>query len=221
MLCRAGDYRDWNLPTWALFDEASAVTSGCQVLHPIAFRPLAASTLDVLSSARLAHVRRKDPELYPHHVLRLITDHPGNLCMHPFVMILHANEEGTPQGGISSPVLANFALDGLDRRLRERYPLRGKGSDRGRKAGVHLVRYADDFIITGKTKELLEDEVRPLVESFLCERGLELGGKDEDHAHRGRVRLSRPECAPLLHEKLWVKPPRRIFIRILRNCDPM
>ena len=39
---------------------------------------------------------------------------------------------------------------------------------------VNLVRYADDFIITGKSKELLETEVKPLVEQFLKERGLEL-----------------------------------------------
>ena len=66
--------------------------------------------------------------------------------------VLHATEEGTPQGGIISPVLANLALDGLERRLRERYPERGKGSDKGRKAKVHLIRYADDFIITGRSK---------------------------------------------------------------------
>jgi RNA-directed DNA polymerase len=39
---------------------------------------------------------------------------------------------------------------------------------------VNLVRYADDFIITGDSKELLENEVRPLVEQFLQERGLVL-----------------------------------------------
>ena len=39
---------------------------------------------------------------------------------------------------------------------------------------VNLVRYADDFIITGDSKELLENEVRPLVEGFLKERGLAL-----------------------------------------------
>ena len=44
---------------------------------------------------------------------------------------------GTPQGGIISPVLANLALDGLERRLRESFPLRGKGSERGRAAQVH------------------------------------------------------------------------------------
>jgi RNA-directed DNA polymerase len=40
----------------------------------------------------------------------------------------YATEQGTPQGGIISPVLANLALDGLERRLREKYPQRGKGS---------------------------------------------------------------------------------------------
>jgi RNA-directed DNA polymerase len=85
--------------------------------------------------------------------------------------VLHATEEGTPQGGICSPALANMTLDGLERKLRERYP---KASALSRKVKVNLVRYADDFIITGSSKELLEEEVKPLVESFLKERGLEL-----------------------------------------------
>ncbi len=37
-----------------------------------------------------------------------------------------------------------------------------------------MVRYADDFVITGNTKEFLEKEVKPIVETFLSERGLEL-----------------------------------------------
>src|SRR5262249_3815771 len=39
---------------------------------------------------------------------------------------------------------------------------------------VHLVRYADDFLITGTSAELLRNEVQPLVAHFLHERGLEL-----------------------------------------------
>jgi hypothetical protein len=39
---------------------------------------------------------------------------------------------------------------------------------------VNLIRYADDFIITGATKEVLENEVKPLVEQFLRDRGLQL-----------------------------------------------
>jgi RNA-directed DNA polymerase len=39
---------------------------------------------------------------------------------------------------------------------------------------VHVVKYADDFIITGASKELLEEKVKPAVAAFLRERGLEL-----------------------------------------------
>ncbi len=76
-----------------------------------------------------------------------------------------------------SSVLANLALDGLERRLREKYPERGKGSWQGVQARVHLIRYADDFLITGRSRELLEGEVRPLVEECLRERGLELSAE--------------------------------------------
>src|SRR5207247_2958894 len=79
--------------------------------------------------------------------------------------------EGTPQGGIISPALANWALDGLQRLLAERFM---NTPSRQRKHKVHLVRYADDFIITGTSKVLLEYEVQPLVAQFLQERGLEL-----------------------------------------------
>ena len=39
---------------------------------------------------------------------------------------------------------------------------------------VHLIRYADDFVITSNSKELLVEQVKPLVERFLAERGLML-----------------------------------------------
>lgn len=79
-------------------------------------------------------------------------------------------EEGTPQGGIISPVLANLTLDGLERLLNQRFPK----PKRGVNAKVNFVRFADDFIISGASKEVLEGEVKPLVEAFLKERGLEL-----------------------------------------------
>ena len=84
---------------------------------------------------------------------------------------LYTTEEGTPQGGICSPVIANMALDGLEQLLASHFPKRRKT---GIQAKVNLVRYADDFIVTGVSKELLEQEVKPLVEQFLRERGLEL-----------------------------------------------
>ena len=78
--------------------------------------------------------------------------------------VFHPTEDGTAQGGIISPTAANMALDGLQTRILQRF----KGQS------VYLVRYADDFIITGMTKALLADEVKPLVSEFLKERGLEL-----------------------------------------------
>jgi RNA-directed DNA polymerase len=83
--------------------------------------------------------------------------------------VVHPTTAGTPQGGIVSPVLANQTLDGLQALLAEHFPSTGK-----HKPKVHLVRYADDFIITGTSRFLLEHKVKPLVEQFLKERSLEL-----------------------------------------------
>jgi RNA-directed DNA polymerase len=85
--------------------------------------------------------------------------------------VLHPTEEGTPQGGPASPVLANLTLDGLERLLKEKF---SSGSKKAPSAMVHLIRYADDFVITGRSKERLETEVKPLVAQFLAARGLEL-----------------------------------------------
>ncbi len=85
---------------------------------------------------------------------------------------LFPTEAGTPQGGIISPTLANMTLDGLESELEAEF-----GKKRTRKGylnQINLVRYADDFIITGRTKERLENEVKPLVIEFLKERGLTL-----------------------------------------------
>ncbi|MBP7780457.1 MAG: group II intron reverse transcriptase/maturase [Burkholderiaceae bacterium] len=84
----------------------------------------------------------------------------------------HTNE-GTPQGGIISPTLANITLNGLETGLHThlREILGAKAAE---KAKVNLVRYADDFVVTSYSKELLETIVRPWIESFLRERGLEL-----------------------------------------------
>jgi len=89
--------------------------------------------------------------------------------------VLHETTDGTPQGGIISPALANCALDGLERLLKEKFPSRRPFPSLGGKLPcVNFIRYADDFIITGRTKELLEGEIKPLVEQFLQKRGLEL-----------------------------------------------
>jgi hypothetical protein len=57
---------------------------------------------------------------------------------------------------------------------------------------VNLVRYADDFIITGSSKELLENEVKPLGRAVSARPGLAaLARENLRHAYRTRVRLPR------------------------------
>jgi RNA-directed DNA polymerase len=90
-----------------------------------------------------------------------------------------ATTEGTPQGGIISPALANWTLDGLQRLLADRFA----STPQHRNNKVHLVRYADDFLITGISKELLRDQVQPLVAHFLKERGLELSHEKTQITH--------------------------------------
>jgi RNA-directed DNA polymerase len=89
--------------------------------------------------------------------------------------VFHETTDGTPQGGIISPALANCALDGLERVLNGKYPPKTRLKSLGNKIpSLNFIRYADDFVITSKSKELLEREIKPLVEQFLQERGLEL-----------------------------------------------
>jgi len=79
---------------------------------------------------------------------------------------LYPTRAGTPQGGIISPILANIALDGMQTTLRQAVSRKGDK--------VNFVRYADDFIVTGATQELLEQKVKPALTAFLSQRGLEL-----------------------------------------------
>ena len=86
---------------------------------------------------------------------------------------LSPTEEGTPQGGIISPTLANMALNGLEGGLIEHLGARfGRSKIKGLK--VNVIRYADDFVVTGSSRELLESEIRPWIEAFLAQRGLRL-----------------------------------------------
>ncbi|MYM83965.1 group II intron reverse transcriptase/maturase [Duganella sp. FT50W] len=80
---------------------------------------------------------------------------------------------GTPQGGIISPTLANVVLNGLESELID-YLRRKLGTRQAIKSKVNVVRYADDFVITGASREVLENEVRPWVAAFLAVRGLQL-----------------------------------------------
>lgn len=95
----------------------------------------------------------------------------------------HQTPSGTPQGGVISPLLANIALDGLEEIITsffDRRAYRGWACDRNshriqnvkvRKYGY--IRYADDFIIAGRTEEGMQ-ELMPILNEWLTIRGLKL-----------------------------------------------
>ena len=78
---------------------------------------------------------------------------------------LYPTDLGTPQGGLISPLLLGVTLSGLENAVNAATRPKHK---------VNVCIYADDFIITGASKEVLEDKVKPVVEQFLSERGLTL-----------------------------------------------
>ena len=77
----------------------------------------------------------------------------------------YPTEAGTAQGSIISPTILTITLAGLEEIITTITSTTDK---------VHLVTYADDFIVTGATKEILENKVKPAISQFLKERGLEL-----------------------------------------------
>jgi RNA-directed DNA polymerase len=90
-----------------------------------------------------------------------------------FNRILTPTKEGTPQGGIISPTLANATLDGMEKLVKENYPNKYMGAGKVHHPKVNLIRYADDFIVTAENRETL-DEVKVLITNFLAQRGLTL-----------------------------------------------
>jgi RNA-directed DNA polymerase len=78
---------------------------------------------------------------------------------------LYPIEAGIGQGSIISPTILTITLAGLEEAIT---------AVASRTDKVHLVTYADDFIVTGSTKEVLENKIKPVISKFLRERGLEL-----------------------------------------------
>lgn len=84
---------------------------------------------------------------------------------------LFETRAGTPQGGVISPVIANMALDGLEAVV---HASSGDTDRARRKAKVNFIRYADDFVVTGASQNVLESQVLPAIRRFMADRGLEL-----------------------------------------------
>ena len=82
-------------------------------------------------------------------------------------------EEGTPQGGVVSPVLLNIALHGMEQAAGVRYRTRGVNADRVVPGSPVLVRYADDLVaMCGSRKQA--EQVKQRLAAWLAPRGLRI-----------------------------------------------
>lgn len=116
---------------------------------------------------------------------------------------------GTPQGGIISPTILNITLAGLEATVKAAC----RPSDK-----VNFSIYADDFIITGATKEVLENKVKPIVDVFLNERGLCLSQDKTKITHiRDGIDFLGMNIRKYDHGKLIITPAKSSVKRFLAD----
>ncbi|MFB2875551.1 group II intron reverse transcriptase/maturase [Floridanema aerugineum] len=83
--------------------------------------------------------------------------------------------EGTPQGGIISPLLANIALHGMENRIKQAFPEK-KPRVNGKCIRILspiLIRYADDFVIMHEDLTVVQ-KCQQIIAEWLKDMGLEL-----------------------------------------------
>jgi len=129
---------------------------------------------------------------------------------------LFTTDSGSPQGSPISPTISNMVLDGLERTIKSKYHKR-KINGRAYFPKVNFVRYADDFIVTGDSKELLENGIKPIIIDFLEERGLELSEEKTliTHINDGFDFLG---CnIRMYNNKLLTKPSKKNYESIINK----
>ncbi|OUL28500.1 reverse transcriptase domain-containing protein, partial [Nostoc sp. 106C] len=83
--------------------------------------------------------------------------------------------EGTPQGGVISPLLANIALNGMENRIKQAFPKR-QPTINGKRIVIpspELIRYADDFVILHEDLTVIQ-QCQQIISEWLKGLGLEL-----------------------------------------------
>jgi RNA-directed DNA polymerase len=80
---------------------------------------------------------------------------------------LYPTDAGVPQGGTISPAISNQVLDGLEA------VIHGSAWQR-RVHNINYIRWADDFIVTANSREVLEEVILPRINAFLADRGVRL-----------------------------------------------
>lgn len=92
--------------------------------------------------------------------------------------------EGTPQGGVISPLLANIALHGMEEYIKQAFPLKRTTVNgvKHRRNPVHFIRYADDFVVIHEDREVIE-QCQQLISNWLEDMGLALKSSKTRIAH--------------------------------------
>ena len=91
-------------------------------------------------------------------------------------MQLFSTSEGTPQGGVISPLLANIALHGMEERIKkyaDTLPTRSGHGKRDNRKSLSLIRYADDFVILHEDITVVQ-RCKEIISEWLQGMGLEL-----------------------------------------------
>ncbi len=99
----------------------------------------------------------------------------------------HVTKAGTPQGGVISPLLANIALDGMERLFgieSDSGKYKSPASRTGPNKGVSLIRYADDCVVIAPSRERITEYVIPKIRMFLSVRGMQLNEMKTHIVHR-------------------------------------
>ena len=125
---------------------------------------------------------------------------------------LFETRAGTPQGGVISPVIANMALDGLEAAV---HASSGDTDRARRQAKVNVIRYADDFVVTGASKDVLESKVLPAIRRFMAERGLELSKEKTRITHIAQGFDFLGQNVRKYDNKLLIKPAKKSIKSLL------
>jgi RNA-directed DNA polymerase len=122
----------------------------------------------------------------------------------------YETEAGTPQGGVISPLLCNVALHGMEKAFEK-------------DTGINVIRYADDFIVTAKSKEQIENYVIPKLKQCLARRGLEMSSEKTRTVKIQQgfdflgFNIRKYGKSPKKPQKLIIKPAKEKVVKFLQK----
>ena len=158
------------------------------------------------------------------HILEALGTFPGRELIRQWLKAgvvenghLTATEEGTPQGGVISPVLMNVALHGMEQAAGVRYHATGHNAGSAKRNSPVLVRYADDVVAMCHSREQAE-QVKARLAVWLEPRGLAFNEDKTNIVHLTEgfsflgfhIRLYR-------NRKLLIKPSKAAIKRIRKR----